>query len=267
MPAQDPLSLFFLGCALFSALFLVATVILGAGHGHSGHFGAHAASHTAGHVASHVAGHVTGHNGAGHPAHIAHDASHASHATSGGESGHAQTSETTPLGGAWATAQGLLFGAININGLLIFLLLFGTLGYLLRAGGTPLLLVLLLAALVGVIGAIIVNAALARLFFENEAGELTARSSQIEGRLATVSITIRPGGIGEIIFAGEVGARQSMGARAEDSSAAVAVDTEVVVTGVENGIAIVQPWSQLLEETRTRLMNDPARSQMTPPAN
>ncbi|HEU0028427.1 MAG TPA: hypothetical protein VFQ25_15040 [Ktedonobacterales bacterium] len=269
MPAQDPLSLFFLGCALFSALFLVATVLLGAGHGghggHLGHLGAHA-GHIPGHGLGHAAGHmghagdVAGHHGAG-------GAAHASHATHTGSGGQAEAGEPTPLGGAWATAQGLLLGALNINGLLVFLLLFGLLGYLLRIGDTPLLLIVVLAALVGVIGAVIVNVALAKLFFENEAGELTARSSQIEGRLATVSIAIRPSGIGEIIFSGEAGARQSMGARAEDSSATIAVETEVVVTAVENGIATVQPWSQLLEETKARLLSEPARGEAPPPAS
>ena len=265
MLAQDPLSLFFLGCALFSALFLAATVVLGAGHGHGGHIGAHAAGHVAGHVtghtAGHAAGHVAAHNGAAHATQTAHTAN-------GGQGDRALTGgEVTPLGGAWATAQGLLLGALNINGLLVFLLLFGLLGYLLHTGGTPTLFVLLLSALVGVIGAVLANAALAKLFFENEAGELTERSSQIEGRIATVSIAIRPGGIGEIIFPGEAGARQSMGARAEDSAAAIAVDTEVVVTGVENGIATIQPWNVLLEETKKRLLSDATRGQITPPAS
>ncbi len=264
MPAQDPLSLFFLGCALFSALFLVATVVLGAGHGHGGHFGAHA-GHTVGHIGGHAAGHAAGHNGAGHAAHV--HAAHGAHTAHTGQGDRALPGEVTPIGGAWATAQGLLLGALNINGLLIFLLLFGLLGYFLRSGDTPLPLVLLLAALAGVIGAVLVNFALARLFFENEAGELTERSSQIEGRLATVSIAIRPGGIGEIIFSGEAGARQSMGARAEDSAAALAVGAEVVVTGAENGIATVQPWSQLLEEAKARLLSDPTQREATPPAS
>jgi membrane protein implicated in regulation of membrane protease activity len=266
MPAQDPLSLFFLGCALFSALFLVATIVLGAGHGgHSGHLGAHA-GHTFGHDIGHAAGHLAGHDGAGHTAHTGH-AAHASHAAHTASGGQGEASEPSPLGGAWATAQGLLLGALNINGLLVFLLLFGLLGYLLRTSDTPLLLILVLAALVGVLGAVAINAALAKLFFENEAGELTARSSQVEGRLATVSIAIRPGGIGEVIFSGEAGARQSIGARAEDSSATIAVETEVVVTSVENGIATVQPWNQLLEETKARLLSDATRNQTAPPAN
>jgi hypothetical protein len=160
-----------------------------------------------------------------------------------------------------------LLGALNINALLIFLLLFGLLGYLLRAGGVSVLIAGLIAAPVGVAGALVVNVALAKLFYENEAGELSARSSQIEGRLATVSIAIRPGGIGEVIFPSEAGARQSMGARAEDSAATIAVDTEVVVTSVENGIATVQPWNVLLEETKMRLLSDPARGQSAPPAH
>lgn len=257
MPAEDPLSLFFLGCALFSALFLVATLVLGAGHAHGGHLGAHNAGHIAGHAAGHAPGHAS---------HVAHGA-HTAHVAHGGQGDHLAQNEPVPVAGALATLQGLALGALNVNGLLIFLLIFGLLGYLLNTGKAPLLVALILAALVGVIGAIIVNAALARLFFENEAGELTARSSQIEGRLATVSIAIRPGGIGEVIFPGEAGARQSMGARADDPSAGIAVDTEVVVTSVEQGIATVQPWSVLLAETKRRLLDDPARDASAPPAS
>jgi membrane protein implicated in regulation of membrane protease activity len=199
---------------------------------------------------------VAGHEGGAHTAHAAH-ASQGDRALPG---------ESAPAGGPWATVQGLLLGALNINGLLIFLLIFGLLGYALRVGQTPLLLLLILAALVGVAGAVIVNVALARLFFENEAGVLSAHSSQIEGRLATVSMAIRPGGVGEIIFPSEAGARQSMGARAEDPTVAITVDTEVVVTSAANGIATVQPWNVLLEETKLRLMTDAAHGASTPPA-
>jgi membrane protein implicated in regulation of membrane protease activity len=265
MPAQDPISLFFLGCALFSALFLVASATLGA-HGHSGHIGAHAAGHVAGHVGGHVAGHTTGHvagqlgshDGGAHTGQT--DGAHAN------QTGQA-LAHISAASELWDTARGALLGALNLNALLIFLLVFGLLGFLLRVGGWPVGLAFLLAAPVGVAGALAANVALAKLFYENEAGELSARSSQIEGRLGTVSIAIRPGGIGEIIFPGEAGARQSMGARAEDASAAIAVETEVVVTSVENGIATVQPWNILLEETKLRLMSDHASGPpATPPA-
>lgn len=268
MPA-DPISLFFLGCALFSALFLVASATLGA-HGHAGHIGGHTAGHIGGHTAAgHVAGHVAGHaDGGAHGGHA--NGAHAAHAgqADGAHTGQELTpaSAATAMGDLLASARGALLGALNINTLLIFLLLFGLIGFLLRVGGWPVGLSLLLAAPVGVAGAIAGNLVLAKLFYENEAGELSARSSMIEGRLGTVSIAIRPGGIGEVIFPGEAGARQSMGARAEDEAATIAVETEVVVTGVENGIATVQPWNVLLEETKLRLMGYGAGDPPAPPS-
>jgi membrane protein implicated in regulation of membrane protease activity len=128
----------------------------------------------------------------------------------------------------------------------MFLFVFGLLGYLLRVGGAVAWVATLIAAPVGIAAATALNVMLAKLFFENETGELSAYSSQVEGRLGTVSIAIRPGGIGEVIFPGEAGARQSMGARAEDLSAAIAKDTEVVVTAIENGMATVRPWDLFL---------------------
>ncbi|MGH2505033.1 MAG: hypothetical protein ACRDID_21190, partial [Ktedonobacterales bacterium] len=97
MLATDPLSLLFLGCALFSGLFLVAAVILGAGgHGHLGHIGhiGHVGHLGAGDGAtsSHAVGHAVGHNAA----HVA----HATPAQGGG-----QTSVAAQTEGVWGMAQ------------------------------------------------------------------------------------------------------------------------------------------------------------------
>lgn len=264
MLATDPLSLLFLGCALFSGLFLVAAVLLGAGgHGHLGHIG------HAGHL-----GHV-GHLGAGDgvaPAHVSgHAPIHAlsSHAV-GDASGHpahapsahgdAQTAAaaTTPAESVWGMAQSLLLGSLNLNGALIFLLVFGVLGYLLNAGqATALLVVLLVAALVGAVAAIGVNAALTRIFITSQAGELSADNSRLEGRLATVSIAIRERGLGEVVYSGEAGARHSVGARSSDG-ASIPAGAQVVIVAAEGGLATVQQWERFLDETRQRLSADPS---------
>lgn len=269
MLATDPLSLLFLGCALFSGLFLVAAVLLGAGgHGHLGHIG------HAGHL-----GHV-GHLGAGDGAASGHMSGHApihalsSHAV-GDASGHvahapsahgdAQTvAAATPAESVWGMAQSLLLGSLNLNGALIFLLVFGVLGYLLNAGhATALLVVLLVAALVGAVAAIGVNAALTRIFITSQAGELSADNSRLEGRLATVSIAIRERGLGEVVYSGEAGARHSVGARSSDG-ASIPAGAQVVIVAAEGGLATVQQWERFLDETRQRLSADPSAPRLEP---
>lgn len=249
----DPLSLFFLGCALFAALFLVASVVLG-GHGlhaHIGHAG-HIGHIGAGHGASHITGHAATHIG------------HATHTTAnhGAQQGANNSAGANPAASFLTSLQNALLSALNLNGLLMFLFAFGLLGYALRVGGVVAWVALLIAAPVGIIAAVALDMTLAKLFFENESGQLSPYSSQTEGRLGMVSITIRSGGIGEVIFPGEAGARQSMGARAEDRSATIAKDTEVVVTSVENGIATVKPWDMFLAEAKaqpqSQALPDPA---------
>ena len=237
MLATDPLSLLFLGCALFSALLLVVSVALGAGHGHTGHLGGHTVAHTAApaHAAIHAPTHITHHTGATH---------------------NAAAATTTGDSGWWGAIQSMLLGSLNLNGALIFLLVFGVLGYLLHNGqGASLLLTLVIAALIGAVAAIAVNAALTRIFITSQAGELSANSSRLEGRLATVSIAIRAQGLGEVVFNGEAGARQSIGARSADGQP-IAADTQVVIVEAERGLATVQPWDSFVADTRQRLSAD-----------
>lgn len=252
MLATDPLSLLFLACALFSGLFLIATVALGAGHGHAGHIGGHGAgAHAAGgHDAgahAHVAGHTAGHT--------------ATHTT-----GHDVATTATSSESVWGAIQGLLWGSLNLNGALIFLLVFGVLGYLLHnSQGAQLLVTLLVAALVGALAAIGVNAALARIFITSQAGELTADSSRLEGRLATVSIAIRAQGIGEVVYTGEAGARHSIGARSADGQP-IEAGAQVVIIAAEDGMATVQPWDSFIAETRQRLGADRPAARLEPAA-
>lgn len=248
MLATDPLSLLFLACALFAALFLVATVALGAGHGHAGHLG------HAGHF-----GHV-GHAAPAHtaPAH-AHIAGHA-HAADGQHAAPATASSESVLG----AIQGMLWGSLNLNGALIFLLVFGVLGYLMHnTSGAQVIATLLIAALVGALAAILVNAALTRIFITSQAGELSADSSRLEGKLATVSIAIRGQGIGEVVYTGEAGARHSLGARSADGQPIAAGD-QVVIVAAEDGMATVQPWDRFIAETRQRLDADPSAARHAP---
>jgi len=255
MIATDPLSLVFLTCALFSGVFLLVTTLLGGGHAgaHSGSFhlgghaihvphlgGAHAGANHAG------AGHMAnGHAAPGAHANGAHTAG--SHATS-----TADSSANTTFASPWQTLGDLLLGALSLYGVLMFLLVFGVLGYLLHNGAStlPLIIILLIAALVGAVCAVGVNALLTRLFVATQAGELTDESSRLEGRMGTVSMAIRPGGIGEVIFQGVTGARQSVGARCVDGGA-IPVGADVVILSYENGVAQAQQWDAFMASLRT----------------
>jgi hypothetical protein len=249
MIASDPLSYIFLGCFLFSAVFLVITTLFGVGHGHALGAGGHSIHlpHMAG--GHHIAGHVTA---GGHaPAATAHGATHvapssASQVTGGDTAG---TTTVSPLGGF----KSLLLGSLNLYGLLTLLLLFGLLGYLLHnftnVGAE---LSLIFALLVGAGGALLVSSLLSALFFTREVGVLGAESSVLEGRLGKTSMAIRAGGIGEVIYSNTQGGRQSIGARSADGEA-IPVDTDIVILGTKNGIASVQPWDRFMANVRAGL--------------
>jgi membrane protein implicated in regulation of membrane protease activity len=232
----DPLSLVFLACIVFSGAFLVITTISGAGqtHGlHFGHFG-----QAGGHAAHLHLGH------AGHATHTGQAGAHAAHTTSG-----AAQSASTPS--AWSSLENALGGAFNLYGILIFLLIFGLLGFLLHnATNLAAVLIVFIALLAGLAGAVATSTFLTRLFLANiDAAGLTSESSQLEGRLGTVSMLIREGGTGEVIFQGATGARQSLGARSLDGQP-IAAGTEVVIIASRNGIAEVQPWDRFMASAR-----------------
>jgi hypothetical protein len=63
-----------------------------------------------------------------------------------------------------------------------------------------------------------------------------------EGAIGTVSVPIRAGGTGEIIFE-QNGVRKCAGARAADGKA-LERGAEVVMSRYENGIAYVERWTE-----------------------
>jgi hypothetical protein len=229
MLATDPLSLVFLGCILFSGTFLLISMVTGLGNGHGLHLGQLHLGH---------AGHV-GHFGhAGNAGHVG-DGGHAAHATNG----HAGAPATGA--GSWAAFAEALVGSLNLFSLLTLLFCFGLLGYVLH-NLTPLgdVLALVFPAAVGIGAGVGVGAVMRRLF-EANSGVLTLEDTRLEGRIGKVSLTIRPGGIGEVIFERAGGGRQSIGARSLDG-AALAVDTDIVIVSINDGIAAVQGWESFL---------------------
>ncbi len=138
--------------------------------------------------------------------------------------------------GSWWSA-GLNFGTITA-----FLAWFGGMGYLLTRY-SPLWagMALLFAVLTGLGGAAVVFWFLWKLLSYDQS--LDASDYEMIGVLGRVSSGIREGGTGEIVFS-QAGARRAASARSE-TGAAIAKDTEVVVTRYENGIAYVRGWDEM----------------------
>jgi hypothetical protein len=130
---------------------------------------------------------------------------------------------------------------LNVQTGTAFLTFFGGVGYLLygSAGLGP-ALALIGATLGGLVGGAVVFLFLARVLVAGQRF-VSPESSRLEGAVARVSIPIRPGGTGEIVFDRD-GARRSEGARAEQD-VEIPVGTEVVVVRYARGIAYVVPWT------------------------
>lgn len=250
MIATDPLSLVFLACIVFSGVFLIVSMVSGVGHG----------VHIGGHIThvTHVA--HTGHVGQiGHAGHLVHTgdvgSAHATHLTNGGNSATSNATHaaaTVPAQQSpFAAFENAFLASLNLYSILVFLLVFGLLGYLLNnATNLGAVLSIVLALLIADGCAVSVGLLLTRLFVSTEAQELTSDSSRLEGRMGHVSMAIRENGVGEVLFTGAAGGRQSIGARSLDGTA-IPVDVEVVIVSYENGIATVQQWDSFIAGLRT----------------
>jgi len=127
-----------------------------------------------------------------------------------------------------------------------FLAWFGGIGYLLTRFSTLWFVVGLgIALLSGVTGAGIIYLFLSRVLTAEDEN-LDPADFEMTGVLGHVSMPIRQGGTGEIIYS-QAGTRRTCGARAEDGSA-VAKGVEVVVTRYEKGIAYVRLWTEMAGE-------------------
>jgi len=131
---------------------------------------------------------------------------------------------------------------LNFGTLTAFLAWFGGAGYLLqRFYAVWFLVVLAVALLSGLGGATIVFWLLAKLSSDEVA--LDPADYDMIGVLGKLSIPIRQGGTGEIVFSQE-GVRRVSGARSEDGTA-IPKGAEVVVQRYEKGIAYVRRWEDL----------------------
>jgi len=135
---------------------------------------------------------------------------------------------------------------LNPVSLAAFLAWFGGVGYLLtRFSAVWFVVGLGIAVLSGVTGAGIIYLFLSRVLMSEDENLDPADYSMV-GVLGHISMPIRAGGTGEIIYS-QGGTRQTCGARAEDGTA-IAKGTEVVVTRYEKGIAYVRLWTEMAGE-------------------
>lgn len=232
MLATDPLSDVFIACVVFAGVFLVATSVLGMGHVHLLHLGSHApAAHGIGAHAPVAHGQPSAHTA--HTAHTAHSAA-----------------GTAAAASSWDTLVAALSGGLSLYGVLMFLLVFGLLGYILHNAGHANALVAITVPLVlGALAAVGTGMLLRMLFITSPESEITAANSRPQGQLGTITAPIRAGGIGEVTYARPGGGRLSVSARSADGSA-IAAGEDVVVLGYSDGIADVQPWDRFLSGAR-----------------
>jgi len=131
---------------------------------------------------------------------------------------------------------------LNFGTMTAFLAWFGGTGYLLeRYYAVWFLVALAIALLSGLGGAAVVFWFLAKLASGEEA--LDPADYDMIGVLGKLSIPIRQGGTGEMVFS-QQGVRNCCGARSENG-APIARGVEVAVTRYEKGIAYVRPWEEL----------------------
>jgi membrane protein implicated in regulation of membrane protease activity len=172
--------------------------------------------------------------------------------------GHAPVGHA-PVGHATGGAAGQASGAPGAQGLhavqvspfnfitlTAFLAWFGGTGYLItRFSGIWLLLGLLIAVAAGLAGAAIVFLFLTRVLMSHEE-TMDPADYEMVGVLGKLSIPVREGGTGEIIYS-QAGTRRTCGARSENGNA-LEKGAEVVVTRYEKGLAYVRRWEEMSGE-------------------
>jgi hypothetical protein len=156
-------------------------------------------------------------------------------------------------GGSGARGQTPWF---NFGTLSAFLAWFGGTGYLLEHYyHVWVVVVIFVATLSGLGAAAVVFWFLARVLMADEA-PLDPADYDMIGVLGRTTISIRPGGTGELVFT-QGGTRHVAGARSENN-AAVPKGIEVIVTRYEKGIAYVRPFEDALGEEESRVSRDEA---------
>ncbi len=159
------------------------------------------------------------------------------HGHGGGHAGHhggTTGKGSTPL--SWFSATTVM----------AFLAWFGGTGYVLtKKSHLVAFMSLSLAILSGLFAGWLIFRFMSRLLRDGT-GELNEWDYRHEGSIGTVSISLRAGGTGEVIFE-QHGIRRSAGARSEDGCT-IEKGSEVVISRYEKGIAYVKKWDEFTGE-------------------
>jgi hypothetical protein len=148
-------------------------------------------------------------------------------------------------GGGVARGGGGHISWFNASSMLAFLAWFGGTGYLLtKFSGITATLIAGFAILAGLAAGAMIFKFLAKLTGPLDE-PLQESDRRVEGALAVVSMTIREGGTGEIIFP-LGGARRCSGARGTEGKA-IEKGAEVVIEKYEKGIAYVKRWEEFVD--------------------
>jgi hypothetical protein len=143
-----------------------------------------------------------------------------------------------------------LLGFLNVSTMLAFIGWFGGAGYLVRNGlGWVAPIALIIGLIAGLAGATAVTWFLRRVIAPADRA-MDPHDYELPGTLARVSSSIRADGTGEIVYE-QQGYRQVSAARGMNGSA-VGRGVEVVILEMRAGIAYVQPWTDLIEESDER---------------
>ena len=135
---------------------------------------------------------------------------------------------------------------INPITLAAFLAWFGGTGYLLSRHSTIwFFTALFISLLAGTGGAAVIYLFISRVLSSPDEA-LDPADFDMVGVLGKLSVRIREGGTGELIYS-QAGTRRVCAARSEDGSA-ILKGTEVVVTRYDKGIAYVRRWSEMSGE-------------------
>jgi hypothetical protein len=161
------------------------------------------------------------------------------------------------LGHVGHESDSSLHDYLNVSIILAFIAWFGGIGYLARNGaGWTAAVSVIVAVAGGLIGAYLMYQLFARVIRPAGSTELDPRDFELQGKLARVTSSILPGGVGEIVYE-QSGARMVRAARAS-SGTAIARGTEVVVLRADRGVGIVAPWSELYGDEPLPLEPPPA---------
>lgn len=134
----------------------------------------------------------------------------------------------------------------NMTSLVIFVTWFGAAGYIAtHYNSSAAGIALVIATGVGLVGGGLMYAYLVRVLSMREE-PLVDSDFDMTGVLGRISMPIRTGGTGELIYSQE-GTRRSCGARSEDGSA-IDRGAEVVVMRYDKGIAYVRRWDEMHQQ-------------------